>query len=99
MVVHRISDLDAVGDAGSEARGLAQGLLGDTGTRVIYNQPADEAAKAAAVLGFSGTETAQLPELAKGEGLWKVGERSFVVRHLCTPGELEVFDTNARMGN
>jgi hypothetical protein len=98
MVVHRISDLDAVGDAGSEARGLAHGLLGDTGTRVIYNQPADEAAKAAAVLGFTGTETAQLPELAKGEGLWKVGERSFVVRHLCTPGELEVFDTNARMG-
>ena len=98
MVVHRISDLDAVGDAGSEARGLAQGLLGDTGTRVIYNQPADEAAKAAAVLGFTGTETAQLPELARGEGLWKVGERSFVVRHLCTPGELALFDTNARMG-
>ena len=29
LVVHRLSDLDAVGDAGSEARALAQGLLGD----------------------------------------------------------------------
>ena len=97
MIVHRLSDLDAVGDAGSEARGLAQGLLGDTGTRIIYNQPADEAAKAAATLGLTATEASQLPELAKGEGLWKVGERSFVVRHLCTAGELEAFDTNARM--
>jgi len=26
-----------------------------------------------------------------------VGERSFVVRHICTPGELALFDTNQRM--
>ena len=32
-----------------------------------------------------------------GEGLWRIGERSFMVRHLCTPGELALFDTNARM--
>ena len=29
MVIHRLSDLDAVGDVGSEARGLALGLLAD----------------------------------------------------------------------
>ncbi len=39
MVVHRLSDLEAVGEAGSEARGLAQGLLGDTATRIFYNEP------------------------------------------------------------
>ncbi len=32
MIVHRLSDLDAVGDSGSQSRGLAQGLLGDTAT-------------------------------------------------------------------
>ena len=47
MVVHRLSDLDAVGDTGSEARGLAQGLLGDTATRILYNEPFDEAKAAA----------------------------------------------------
>jgi hypothetical protein len=45
----------------------------------------------------SRPEADQLPELAQGEGLWRIGQRAFVVRHVCTPGELQLFDTNARM--
>jgi hypothetical protein len=97
MIVHRVSDLESVGDSGSQTRGLAQGLLGDTATRILYNEPHDEAVAAGKVLGLTGTEMRQLPELAQGEGLWRVNERAFVVRHLCTPGELALFDTNARM--
>jgi hypothetical protein len=97
MVVHRLSDLDAVGDTGSEARGLAQGLLGDTATRILYNEPFDEAKACGKVLGLTSVEVAQLPELARGEGLWRVNERAFVVRHICTPDELALFDTDARM--
>ena len=97
LVVHRLTDLDAVGEAGSEARGLAQGLLGDTATRVLYNEPYEEAEAAGRVLGLSSVEIGQLPELAQGEGLWRVNERAFVVRHLLTDGELVLFDTNARM--
>jgi hypothetical protein len=97
MIVHRLSDLDAVGDLGSEARGLAQGLLGDTATRILYNEPYDEAEAAGRMLGLSATEVRQLPELAQGEGLWRINQRAFVVRHLCTPAELQLFDTNARM--
>ena len=97
IVLHRLSDLEAVGDAGSEARGLAQGLLGDTATRILYNEPFDEAQAAGKVLGLTSVEVAQLPELGRGEGLWRVNERAFVVRHICTPQELTVFDTDARM--
>jgi hypothetical protein len=97
MIVHRLSDLDAVGDRGSQSRGLAQGLLGDTATRILYNEPYDEAAAARRILGLASVEADQLPELAQGEGLWRIGQRAFVVRHVCTPGELELFDTNARM--
>jgi len=97
MVVHRLSDLEAVGAEGSESRGLAQGLLGDTATRILYNEPTDEAVIAGRVLGLSGTEVAELPNLSRGEGLWRVNERAFVVRHLVTPGELALFDTDARM--
>ena len=82
MVVHRLSDLDAVGDLGSQARGLAQGLLGDTATRILYNEPFDEAQAAGKLLGLTSVEIDQLPELAQGEGLWRVNERAFVVRHL-----------------
>jgi hypothetical protein len=97
MVIHRLSDLDAVGDANSEARALALGLLADCSTKIIYQQETSEAPKTAAVLGLSITEQKELPALQRGEGLWRIGERAFVVRHLCTAGELELFDTNLRM--
>ena len=98
MVIHRLSDLDSVGEADSEARNLALGLLADCSTKIIYAQERGEAGKTGATLGLSSTEIDQLPDLARGEGLWRIGERSFVVRHLCTPGELDLFDTNQRMG-
>jgi len=97
MVIHRLSDLDAVGDAGSEARALALGLLADCSTKIIYAQESGEATKTGTTLGLSSTEIAQLPELVRGEGLWRLGERAFVVRHILTPGQLACFDTNARM--
>ncbi|MHB1847081.1 MAG: ATP-binding protein [Deltaproteobacteria bacterium] len=97
MVVHRVSDLDAVGDHGSQARGLAQGLLADTATRILYNEPYDEAQTAGKVLGLTTVEIDQLPHLARGEGLWRVNERAFVVRHLLSAGELDLFNTDSRM--
>jgi type IV secretory pathway VirB4 component len=97
MVIHRLSDLDAVGDANSEARALALGLLADCSTKVIYQQETSEAPKTASVLGLSITEQRELPSLQRGEGLWRIGERAFVVRHVCTAGELLTFDTDSRM--
>lgn len=99
MVIHRLSDLDAVGSADSESRALALGLLADCSTKVIYQQETSEAPKTAAVLGLSITEQKELPMLQRGEGLWRIGERAFVVRHLCTSEELELFDTNRRMND
>ncbi|MGC1239903.1 MAG: hypothetical protein WA860_14060 [Acidimicrobiales bacterium] len=99
MVIHRLSDLDAVGERDSEARNLALGLLADCSTKIIYAQESGEDAKTGASLGLSSTEVDQLASLVQGEGLWRVGERSFVVRHVCTPGELALFDTNQRMSS
>jgi hypothetical protein len=90
-------DLDAVGEANSEARNLALGLLADCSTKVIYAQESGEADKTAAALGLSSTEARELPSLGRGEGLWRIKERAFVVRHTCTPGELAMFDTDFRM--
>jgi hypothetical protein len=97
MVIHRLSDLDAVGSATSESRALALGLLADCSTKIIYQQETSEAPHTAEVLGLSTTERNELPDLQRGEGLWRVGQRAFVVRHLVTAGELELFDTNTRM--
>jgi hypothetical protein len=97
MIIHRISDLDAVGDADSQTRNLALGLLADCSTKIIYGHERGEATRAGTALGLTTAEIAQLPELQRGEGIWKVGEHSFMVRHTCTPGELELFDTDTRM--
>ncbi len=97
MVIHRLSDLDAVGEANSQARNLALGLLADCSTKILYAQESGEDQRTGAALGLSSTEVLQLSGLTRGEGLWRIGERSFVVRHVCTPGELALFDTNQRM--
>jgi type IV secretory pathway VirB4 component len=97
LIIHRLSDLEAVGDDRSEARGLAQGLLGDTATRILYMEPFDEAVKAGHRLGLSSVEMAQLPDLPQGHGLWRVNDRSFIVHHLVTPDERAVFNTDQRM--
>lgn len=97
LIIHRVSDLDAVGQANSEARNLALGLLADCSTRIIYAHERGEADKTGAAIGLSSSEIEQLPNLDQGEGLWRIGERSFVVRHIVTSGELALFDTDTRM--
>ncbi|EWT06819.1 ATP-binding protein [Intrasporangium chromatireducens Q5-1] len=97
LIIHRLSDLDAVGDAKTASRAMAQGLLADCSTKIVYQQEASEAGHALRQLGLSVTEGAQLPDLQRGEGLWRVGQRAFIVRHLATDAELDLFDTSSRM--
>jgi hypothetical protein len=97
LIIHRLSDLDAVGDATSGTRATANGLLADCATKVIYQQEPGETSGTARRLGLTSTEEAQLPDLGQGEGLWHVGRRAFIVRHLATENELALFNTSQRM--
>jgi hypothetical protein len=96
-VLHRLSDLSSVGAAGSEQVGLAQGLLSDSESLVVYAQPPGEAALAADLLSLSGTEVDLVPRLRRGVALWKVGRRSFLVRHVVGSTERALVDTDAAM--
>ena len=97
-VVHRLSDLDAAGAAGSEQAGLAHGLLADSETCVVYAQPHGEVERAAGALGLSETEVEIVPHLGRGIALWKVGRRSFLVQHRLSRFERSIVDTDAHMG-
>jgi hypothetical protein len=96
-VLHRLSDLRAVGESGSEQVQLANGLLADSETRVIYAQGSDEIATASALLSLSESETDLIPRLGKGVALWQVGRRSFLVRHLLSPHEFALINTDQAM--
>jgi type IV secretory pathway VirB4 component len=97
VVMHRLSDLDAAGPAGSRERELAEGLLHDAATRVIYRQVPDNVARTREVLGLSTVESELLPDLDDGVGLWKVGSRSFLVQHRITSVEAPLVDTDGAM--
>jgi len=96
-VLHRLSDLHAVGGAGSEQVGLAEGLLSDSETRVVYAQPPGEVGRTAELLSLSETEAELLTQLRRGVGLWKVGRRAFLVQHLVGPDERALVDTDSAM--
>jgi len=98
-VMHRLSDLTAAGDQSSEQVQLAKGLLEDSETRVIYRQSPGEVEQARELLGLTQTEVEQIPTLERGEALWRVGRRSFIVQHRIDPLlEREIVDTDANMG-
>src|SRR6266702_6023106 len=97
-VMHRLSDLTAAGDAGSEQVQLAKGLLEGSETRVIYRQSPGEVEQARELLGLTQTECDQIPSLERGEALWRVGRRSFIVQHRIDQViEREIVDTDANM--
>ncbi len=96
-VVHRLSDLRAVGADGSQQQRLAEGLLADSETRVIFGQPPSEVQAATELLGLTSTEADLLPRLPRGVALWKVGQRAFLVEHRLGPEERALVDTDARM--
>jgi hypothetical protein len=98
-VVHRLSDLRAAGADGSEQQRLAQGLLSDSETRVVYGQPHSEVAAAAELLGLTTTEAELLPQLPRGVALWKLGLRSFLVAHRLSGQERAIVDTDRRMAS
>lgn len=97
-VLHRLSDLHAVGAVGSEQVGLAEGLLSDSETRVVYAQPPGELHNAAELLSLSTTEAELLPQLRRGVALWKVGQSGFLVQHLVGAMERDLVNTDRAMG-
>ena len=97
LILHRLSDLDAVGAHGSQARALAEGLLADCSTRVLYRQEPDQLTATARALGLTASERDLLPLLGRGTGLWKIGTRSHLVHHRLHIDELPLIDTDTAM--
>jgi type IV secretory pathway VirB4 component len=97
VVVHRISDLRAAGADGSTQQKLADGLLADSETRVVFGQPVTEAEATGRDLGLSRTEIDTISRLPRGMALWRVGRRSYLVEHLLGDDERALVDTDAAM--
>jgi type IV secretory pathway VirB4 component len=96
-IVHRLSDLTAAGAAGSEQVQLALGLLKDTQTQVVFQQPPGELAQVRELLGLNEVEAEVVSGLPVGMALWRVNQRSFLVRNELTQEEEWIVDSDQRM--
>jgi type IV secretory pathway VirB4 component len=99
LVLHRISDLRAAGDEGTRQQRLAEGLLADASTTIVYRQHAQELPLTTDALGLSQTERQLIGSLDQGVALWRAGGRSFEVRHLLSDLEWDLIDTDQAMGS
>ncbi len=97
VVLHKLGDLQAAGDAGSRAARIAEGLIADASTRVIYHQDESQVELTRRLLGLSSTEARLITRLAAGQALWRVGDRSFVVQHYRSRLEARLTDTDTGM--
>lgn len=99
LIMHRVSDLDAIGEVGSEQRELAQGLLADTQIKIVGQQEPKVIEATRTALGLSDTVASRIGKLGKGEFVWVVNGRPFDVQtHLTDDERDRVFNTDARMG-
>ena len=97
LVVHRWGDVDAVGDAGSQQRERARGLLRECETAWLFRQPPDEVRDMGGALALGTLERQILSELDRGEALVRYGRHRSLVR--VTPNETDsrLIDTDAAM--
>ena len=97
VVLHKLADLQAAGDAGSRAARIAEGLIADASTRIVYHQDESQVPLTRALLGLSESESRLISMLSAGQALWRVGNRSFVVQHYRSRMEARLTNTDTGM--
>ena len=97
VVLHKLADLQAAGDAGSRAARIAEGLVADASTRIVYHQDESQVPLTRSLLGLSRSEAELISMLSAGQALWRVGARSFVVQHYRSRIESQMTNTDTGM--
>ncbi len=97
VVLHKLADLHAVGDVGSRAARIAEGLVADASTRIVYHQDESQIPLTRTLLGLSESEARLISMLSAGQALWRVGMRSFVVAHHRSRLEAKLTNTDTGM--
>jgi hypothetical protein len=99
LVTHRLSDLSAQADSGSSASKVAEGLLADVQTRVVFRQATDQLTAIGELLRMNDRLVDLLPRLTRGRAVWTVAGRAAVVQHVIAANgpERSICDTDQGM--
>ncbi|MFK4805027.1 hypothetical protein ACI3KX_04120 [Microbacterium sp. ZW CA_36] len=96
VILHKMGDLDAVGDADSLERSLAYSIVGDIENKFIFRVNHQEQAALRARLNLPAPHVEMARQLRKGEFLAYVGQYSYLVDCFATstPWEYALFATD-----
>ena len=96
VILHKMGDLDAVGDADSLERSLAYSIVGDIENKFIFRVNHQEQAALRARLNLPAPHVEMARQLRKGEFLAYVGQYSYLVDCFATstPWEYDLFATD-----
>lgn len=99
LITHRLSDLNAQADSGTSASKVAEGLLADVQTRVVFRQATDQLTATGDLLRMNDRLVEFLPRLTRGRSVWTVAGRAAVVQHVIAANgpERAICDTDEAM--
>jgi hypothetical protein len=101
LATHRLSDLEAVGAAGSEASSIARDLIASCETRIQLHQDTKPLAVTRDAIGLTDAECALIASWSgqRGRALWKVGGAgsSHAVQLMLSRTERALTETDERM--
>ena len=96
-ICHRVTDLAAQADAGSATSKIADGLLADAQTQVVFRTSTHVLAETTEALGLTEAEAGALSRLPRATALWRVRGRSSFVHHARSAYEASFTDTDSRL--
>lgn len=97
LITHRLSDFQAQADTGTSAAKVAEGLLGDVQTRIVFRQATDQLPLTGKAMQMNDKLVQLLPRLTRGRAVWNVAGRWAVVQHVIASHEYEICDTDQGM--
>jgi hypothetical protein len=99
VILHKMGDLDAVGEADSQERNLAYSIAGDIENKFIFRINQQEGSSIRDRLSIPPAHVIMARQLRKGEFLAYVGQYSYLVDAFATstPWEYDLFKTDDAM--
>ncbi|GAA3920885.1 hypothetical protein [Microbacterium invictum] len=96
VILHKMGDLDAVGEADSQERNLAYSIVGDIENKFIFRSNHQEQQALGQRLNMPAPHVEMARQLRKGEFIAYVGQYSYLVDcfSTSTPWEFDLFQTD-----
>lgn len=97
LLIHKLADFLMGGDAGSRQAALTRSLLEDTETKITCAQDPTSLRAMRAEFGLSDELASTIQRLKRGNAVWMVGQKPYLVENKLLDFEVDAFNTSQRL--